>query len=86
MDQAVPFSMRLFVQFTALFIGFLSIVVVTSYLTIIIVPVVLFYYYIQKYYITTVRELRQISSVSMMKQFKGYLTILSFGKRIRNFN
>ena len=87
-DQAVPFSMRLFVQFTTFCIGvILSVVIVTPYFIIIIVPVVLFYYYIQKYFITTARELRRISSLKnspiyshFNETIEGYLTILSFGK------
>lgn len=82
-DQAVSFSMRLFEQFTDIFIGILSVVVVTSYLIIIIVPIVLFYCYIQKYFISTVRELRRTSSLPTRfnETSEGYLKILSFGKR-----
>ena len=87
-DQAVPFSMRLFVQFTVYCSAVIvSVIVVTPYFAIIVLPVCVFYWFVQKYFIATARELRRISSLMnspiyshFSETIDGSLTIKAFNK------
>ena len=87
-DQAVPLSFRLYVQFSTYIIGtVVSVIVVTPWFGIAVVPIFGLFYFTQKYFIATARELRRISSLMnspiyshFSETIEGVDTILAFQK------
>merc|ERR1719295_586655 len=87
-DQAVPQSYQSMIRITLMMLATtLGVCIVTPWFAIALLPMGILYYYLQKYFITTSRELRRLSTLmnspifsNFSESIAGVDTLRSFGK------
>ncbi|ETO01991.1 ATP-binding cassette, sub-family C (CFTR/MRP), member 3 [Reticulomyxa filosa] len=88
-DQALPDSWASMLRiFLSIFVTLLSVVIVTPWFVIMVLPLGILYWWVQKYFISTSRELRRISSLMnspiyshFSESLEGAIIIRAFGKQ-----